>query len=42
MKKLAALLLALCMMIAAIPALADGEAGTWYMTLADVTLGYTR
>ena len=40
MKKLAALLLALCMMIAAIPALADGEAGTWYMTLADVTLGY--
>ena len=40
MKKLAALLLALCMMIAAIPALADGEAGTWYMTLADVSAGY--
>ena len=40
MKKLAALLLALCMMIAALPALADGEVGTWYMTLADVTMGY--
>ena len=42
MKKIAALLLALCMMIAAIPALADGAAGNWYMTLADVTLGYIK
>ncbi len=29
MKKIAALLLALCMMIAAIPALADGVTGSW-------------
>ena len=40
MKKLAALLLAMCMMIAAIPALADSAAGNWYMVMADVTLGY--
>ncbi len=39
MKKFAALLLALCMMVAAIPALADDVTGNWYMTLAEVTMG---
>ena len=40
MKKLTAMLLALCMLLAAVPALGDSAAGNWYMTLADVTLGY--
>lgn len=41
MKKLTALLLALCMLLAIVPALGEeGPAGNWYMTLADVTLGY--
>ena len=39
MKKLTALLLALCMMIAAVSALAESAVGSWYMTLADVTMG---
>ena len=40
MKKLIASLLALCMLLAVLPALAEGPAGTWYITLADVTLGH--
>ena len=40
MKKLTAMLLALCMLLAAVPALAEDASGNWYMTLADVTLGY--
>lgn len=42
MKKLTAMLLALCMLLAVVPALGEGEsaAGNWYMSLADVTLGY--
>ena len=40
MKKLTAMLLALCMLLAAVPALGDGPSGTWYLTLADVTLGH--
>ena len=41
MKKITALLLALCMLLAITPVLADeGPAGNWYMTLADVTAGY--
>ena len=42
MKKLTAMLLALCMLLAVVPALAESEsaAGNWYMSLADVTLGY--
>lgn len=40
MKKLAALLLTLIMLLAAVPALGDGPSGNWYMNLAEVTLGY--
>ena len=40
MKKITALLLALCMLLAAVPALGEGPSGNWYMTLADVSLGY--
>ena len=40
MKKIAALLLVLCMLLTAIPALGEGPSGNWYMTLADVSLGY--
>ncbi len=41
MKKITSLLLALCMLLAITPALAEeGPGGNWYMTLADVTLGY--
>jgi len=40
MKKLTAMLLALCMLLAAVSALGEGASGNWYMTLADVTLGY--
>ena len=39
MKKLTAMLLALCMLLAVVPALGEDFSGTWYMTLADVTLG---
>lgn len=38
MKKLTAMLLALCMLLAAIPALGEEVTGTWYGVLADVTL----
>ena len=42
MKKVAALLLVLCMLWTAAPALGEegGPGGNWYMSLADVTLGY--
>ena len=41
MKKITALLLALCMLLAVVPALGEeSPAGNWYMSLADVTLGY--
>ena len=40
MKKITALLLVLCMLLAAVPALGEGPSGNWYMTLADVSLGY--
>ena len=39
MKKILALVLVLCMALAAIPAMAEDFSGSWYMTLADVTLG---
>ena len=42
MKKMTALLLALCLLLAAVPALGEeaGPGGNWYMSLAEVTLGY--
>ena len=41
MKRITALLLALCMLLAITPVLSeDSPAGNWYMSLADVTLGY--
>ena len=42
MKKVAALLLVLCMLWTAVPVLGEeeGPGGNWYMSLADVTLGY--
>ena len=42
MKKVAALLLVLCMLWTAVPVLGEeaGPGGNWYLTLADVTLGY--
>lgn len=41
MKKLTAMLLALCMLLAAVPALCDEDVtGFWAMVLADVNLGY--
>ena len=39
MKKLAAMLLTLCMLLAAVPALGEDFSGTWYMVLEDVTVG---
>ena len=39
MKKLTALLLALCMLLAVVPALGEDFSGTWYMVLEDVTVG---
>lgn len=42
MKKLTAMLLALCMLLAVVPALGEDVSGMWYMTLADVTLGYIQ
>ena len=39
MKKIMSLLLALCMLLAAASALADSAAGTWYITMAEVTMG---
>lgn len=39
-KKLTAMLLALCMLLAAVPALGDDDiSGTWYYVMADVTVG---
>ncbi len=41
MKKIAALLMVLCMLLTCVPALGEeGPGGNWYMTLADITLGY--
>ena len=41
MRKITALLLALCMLLAVVPVLSEeGPVGNWYMTLADVTVGY--
>ena len=40
MKKLTAILLALCLLLAAVPALGEDFSGTWYMVLADVTAGH--
>lgn len=42
MKKLTAMLLALCLLLAAVPALGGDVSGMWYITLAEVTLGYFR
>ena len=39
MKKLMALLLMLCMLVAAVPALGEDYSGMWYMTLAEVNFG---
>ena len=39
MKKLTALLLALCMLLAAIPALGEDLSGSWYIVLEDVNIG---
>ena len=39
MKKLTALLLALCMLLAVVPALGEDFSGTWYMVLEDVNVG---
>ena len=39
MKKLTAMLLALCMLLAAVSALGEDFSGTWYMSMADVSLG---
>ena len=39
MKKLTVMLLALCMLMAVVPALGEDASGIWYITLADVTLG---
>ncbi len=41
MKKMTAMLLVLCMLLTAVPALGEeGPGGYWYVTLADVTVGY--
>ena len=40
MKKLFAMILALCMLLAAVPALAEDFSGLWNMVLADVNLGW--
>ena len=39
MKKLTALLLALCMLLAAVPALGEDLSGSWYIVLEDVNIG---
>ncbi len=39
MKKLTALLLAMCMLLAVVPALGEDFSGTWYMVLEDVNVG---
>ena len=39
MKKLTALLLALCMLLAAVPALGEDISGSWYIVLEDVNIG---
>lgn len=39
MKKLTALLLALCMLLAVVPALGEDLSGTWYMVVEDVNIG---
>ena len=38
-KKLTAMLLALCMLLAALPALGEDASGTWYYVVADVNIG---
>ena len=40
MKKLFAMILALCLLLAAVPALAEDFTGLWNMVLADVNLGW--
>ena len=40
MKKLFAMILALCMLLAAVPALAEDFSGLWNLVLADVNLGW--
>ena len=40
MKKLFAVLLALCLLLAAVPALAEDFSGLWHLVLAEVDLGY--
>ena len=40
MKKFFAILLALCLLLAALPALAEDFSGMWYLVLTDVDLGY--
>ena len=39
MKKWTALMLALCLALAVVPALGEDASGNWYMTLADITMG---
>ena len=39
MKKLMALLLMLCMLVAAVPALGEDYSGTWYLNMGRVTVG---
>ena len=38
-KKLTAMLLALCMLLAAVPTLGEDASGTWYYVVADVNIG---
>ena len=38
-KKLTAMLLALCMLLAALPVLGEDASGTWYYVVADVNIG---
>ena len=40
MKKWLSALLALCLLMTALPALGEDLSGMWYMTLAEVTIGY--
>lgn len=42
MKRLTAMLLVLCVLSAAVPALGEDYSGTWYVTMADVTVAYIR
>lgn len=39
MKKWIALLMTLCLLAAAVPALGEDFSGNWYLTLADVNFG---